>query len=202
MQGFTDKAIILFPKYETYEFRPYGYKYNYRKAVDKMIKYLNSCGIDCHMFYTDDIARDLSPANVTWVSSLNMADRFFVSKHCDGMTNAMSRDILQYPEIYERLADPDVDIKSMSESERFNNILSNNFKNANEIIKEYKVIVHFSKQRENQYQVKPKNGDGKVIIEVSVNNFVPKTYMSGSEVSPIDLLARGYANRAVDVWEI
>ena len=36
MQGFDTRALLLFPKYENYQNKPPAYKYQFKKAVEKL----------------------------------------------------------------------------------------------------------------------------------------------------------------------
>lgn len=202
MKGFTDKALIVFPKMEAYEFKSDEYKYHVRKAVMNLTAYFKEVGIEPHFFYTDDIARALLIPGITYVSTLNISDRYFVSQNCDGMANAMDKSIIQYPDIYAKYSVDDPDLNTLSVQQRFNLVMLHNNKAAVDIAHEYKIIIHFVKSRENQYTFKSKEQDGRILIEINMDKLTPVAYMSGMRVSPIDLFNRPYANRPLHVWEV
>lgn len=202
MKGFADKALIVFPKFETYEFKNDEYKYHVRKAVMNLLTYFKEVGIQSHFFYTDDIARALLIPGITYVSTLNISDRYFVSQNCDGMSNAMDKSIIQYPEVYAKYSIDDPDLNTLSVQQRFNLVMVHNNKAAMDIAQDYKILVHFVKPRETQYNFKSKNQDGRIYIEVNMDRLTPAAYISGTQVSPIDIFNRPYANRAMHVWEV
>ena len=202
MRGFDTKALILFPKFDTYENKSTAYKYELRRSVESLIKYLKSIDMEPHVFYTDDIARSLNLADVQYVSTLSRADRFFASKHCVGMTDAMSKQMIEYEDVYNEITAKDPGSLDMSEDERFELILRHNSKAASKIIPTYKVVIHFIARNKSQYKVTTKPNDGKIRINVSSNTFVPTVILSGNEENACDVLGTPYANRSLSLWEV
>lgn len=200
MKGFDDKALLLFPKLESYENRGYKYHHQFKQAVKNLIAYLSSVGIEPHVFYTDDIARELRCPEFKYVSTLSTADKFFTSKYCTGMTDALTLKMIEFPEIYNAITAKDPGSLDMSTEARFDMVLRHNSKAVSKIIPTYKIVIHFMIPNNAQYKATSKTGDGKIRIHVSANTFIPTVYMSGQEENPIDVLGVGYANRGLDVW--
>ena len=201
MRGFDNKALILFPKIENYNSKGGTYKYQFKKAVSNLIKYLTSIGMEPHVFYTDDVAREIRMPEFVWVSTLGTADKFFISKHCDGCSDAMTvQPYVNYEDIYNEVLAKDPGSLDMSEDERFEMVLRHSAKAAAKIIPMYKVVIHFMVPKRTQYKVTSKPGDGKIRINVNANTFSPKVYMGGVEENACDLLGVNYANRSLDVW--
>lgn len=200
MQGFDTKALILFPKYENYEFKSGDYKYQFKKAVSNLIKYLESVGIEPHVFYTDDVARDINHPGFKWVSTLSTADRYFVAKNCDNCGNALELPMITFDEVYNKVLDKDPGSLSMSMEERYEMVLRHSIKASSSIIPMYKIVVHFQIPKRAQYKVVSKPNDGRIRIDISANTFAPKVYMSGIEEDACDLLGVPYGNRSLDVW--
>lgn len=200
MRGFDTKALILFPKLENYENKPSNYKFQLKMAVNNLLKYLESMDIEPHVFYTDDVARALSLPNVTYVSTLNVSDKFFISKHCEGCSTAMKTPMVMFDDIYNEVLAKDPGSLDMTESERFEMVLNHSAKAAAKIIPTYKIVIHFMVPKKAQYKVTSKPGDGKIRINVSANTLSPKVYIGGKEEDACDLLGVPYANRSLDVW--
>lgn len=200
MQGFDNKALILFPKIENYESKPSNYKYQFKKAVTNLINYLKSIDIEPHVFYTDDVARTLHLPEVVYVSTLGVADRFFISKHCEGCSTAMQTGMLTYDDIYNNVLAKDPGSLNMTESERFEMVLNHSAKAAAKIIPTYKIVIHFMVPKKAQYKATSKPGDGKIRINISANTFSPKVFIGGNEEDACDLLGVPYANRSLDTW--
>lgn len=202
MKGFDDKALILFPKLENYANKPLNYKYQFKLAVDNLVSYFKSVGIQPYAFYTDDVARELRHPDILFISPLGDADNFFIQKYCDNATDALSLTMVHYPEIEnEVIAKDPIDIKA-DVAERFEGVVRHINKSTAKIIPLYRIVAHFQIPKRAQYKVTSKPGDGKIRMNISANTFIPKVYMSGNEEDPCDLLGTGYANRCLDSWEV
>lgn len=202
MQGFDNKALILFPFYENYVSKNYQYKDQFRNAVNKLVSYLKSVNIEPHVFYTDDVARELCLEDFVWVSSLSRADSYFVSKNCQGMLEAMSRPTVQFQDIYNAVTAKDPGEHNMSVEDRFAMVCRHSEKAISKIVPTYKIVVHFKFKNRMQYKVTSKAGDNKIRIYVDANTFLPEAYIGGMRTDPVDLLMAPYANRSLTSWEI
>lgn len=202
MQGFSDKALILFPPYELYIDRDSRYKMQFRQAVWKLCAYLRMQGIIPHVFYTDDVAREVNHPDFTWVSTLSKADRFFASRNCRAMQDALTRSTVLFDDVYNEITAKDPGEPNMSVEERFEMVLRHNSKAAAKIIPLYDIVVHVRFKSKQQYRVASKAGDKKIRIVVDANTFLPTCYIGGMEVDACDLLQVPYGNRCLDVWEI
>lgn len=202
MKGFDDKALILFPKWENYEGKPFNYKYQFKKAVQNVIDYLLSCNITPYVFYTDDVARAIGAPEFKWICTLGKADRFFISKYCDGCSEALTKKMLFFEDIYNDLIIKEPYDVNASPEEKFEVILRRSVKASNKIIPLFKIVVNFTIPNKSQYRVTIKPGDGKIRILINARNFYPKAYISGSEENICDLLELPCASRTVDLWEV
>lgn len=202
MQGFDNKALLLFPFLENYESKGYQYKDQFRTAVIKLCKYLKEQGIEPHVFYTDDVARQLCLEDFVWVSSLSRADSYFVSKYCEGMGTAMTRPTVKFEDIYNDVTAKDPGTPNMSVEERFELVCKHSKKAISKIVPNYKIAIHFKFKNKTQYKLTSKAGDNKIRIYVDANTFLPDTYIGGMHTNPVDLLCKPYANRSLLDWEI
>lgn len=201
MKGFDTKALLLFPKIESYERRGYQYHHQFKTAVVNLVNYLTSVGIEAHAFYTDDVAREMrDKVDLKFVSTLTTTDKFFTSKYCDGMRDALELKMIEFPDIYNAITAKDPGSLDMSTEARFDMVLRHNAKAVAKIIPTYKIVIHFMIPNNTQYKVTSKPGDGKIRVHVSANTFIPTVYMSGQEENPIDIFGVGYANRGLDMW--
>lgn len=202
MYGFTDKALILFPKLDDYDAKPYSWKQKFQTSLDNLYKYLNMNAIDVHMFYTDDVARKYPNRVDRWLNPLSKADSFFVSKHCVGMGDCMKTPMKEFPELCAEIARKDMVDTNASELDRFNMILRHTTAATKEIMKDYSLIIHFHKKSRLQYTVKSKPEDNRILVNVDCDNLVPICLMSGEEADIIDVFNLGCANRAMYLWEV
>ena len=63
MRGFTDKALILLSKPDSFEECGSIYKYDYKVAIDNIINYLDSMGISHDCLITDGLATNMNMHN-------------------------------------------------------------------------------------------------------------------------------------------
>lgn len=200
MKGFDNKALMLFPKLENYQNRSIGYKYNMKKAVTNMLRYLASIGIEPHVFYTDDVAREIKMPEFKWVSTLGKADRYFISKKCVGCGDALTIPMVEFEDVYNAVLAKDPGSLEMSDNERFEMIIRHTAKAASKIIPKYKIVIHFLVPSKAQYKVVSKPNDGRIRIDVNAFTFSPTAYLGGNEENICDLLGVPYASRSLDVW--
>lgn len=200
MKGFTDKALLLFPSLENYSGRSASYKYQFSAALNNLVQYLQNRGIQIHVFYTDDVARELRHGSFTWVSPVGKQELFFMKRYCDNCIDAMETPTVFYDNEYNKVLDKvPLDITQNNES-RFSGMLKRISKMQNIIIKDYKAVFHFYIPNRKQYTVKAKEGDGRILAEINASNFLVKTFMNGTEFNPIDLFGIECASRGLDVW--
>lgn len=202
MRGFADKALVLFPRKEDFEAKPVGWRSKFSAAYNNLYLYFKSRDIDVHVFYTDDVGRMYVSTKDNYIGTLSKADLFFVSKHCVGMEAAMSIPKIEFPDIYAEIARKDMVAPNASEMERFNMVLRHANDAAKQIMQDYSIIVNFMKKSSPQYKVKPKLDDGRILVNVDIDNFVPECFMSGTSVDTIDVFDLKCANRAMHSWEV
>lgn len=199
MRGFTDKALILFPKQENVLPRGYDYLYQFRTALDNLVQYLLSLDIEPHVFYSDDVAREFHTPDIKYIATLGKADNFFVSRNC-GMTDALTGDMITFPKVVDEAMRKFPTEQGASQDQRFAVILKRDHYAVSKIIPQYKLVVHFLRKGVAQYHVASKPDDGKIRIVVDALTFKPTVYLSGSEIDPISILDRNDANRSLISW--
>lgn len=202
MKGFDDKALLLFPLYDNYASHSSSYMYKFKQCLGNMRDYLHSQGMNLHAFLTDDVAMTHKDMIDTWLSPLSKADRFFTSKYCEGMSDVLTMDAVEFPDIYAECARKDAGDPKMSTMERFELVTKHCKQACSAIIPMYSVVVHFQVKSKLQYKVTSKPGDKRIRIDVDAQSFIPKVYMSGSEMPACDVLGVPYANRNLGNWEV
>lgn len=202
MKGFDTKALLLFPYFENYDSHGAPYKYKFKTCVQKMVRYLHSQGYEVHAFVTDDVAMLYKDCIDKWVSPLSKADRFFASKNCDGMTEVMKMDMVEFPDIYAKCARKDAGTPDMSVTARYDLVVKHNKQACAAIIPQYNVVVHFMVKSKLQYKATSKPGDKRIRINIDAGTFIPTVLMSGSEMFAADVLNVPYGNRSLENWEV
>lgn len=202
MKGFDTKALILFPNESTYIRKPAAYKYQFRQAVTNLVEYLKSVDIEPHVFFTDDIARTLNLPDFKWVSTLSTADRFFISKYCDGTASALQTEMIEFPDVYNAITAKDPGSLDLSVEQRFALVTRHDLKAIGTIVPKYRIVIHFMVKNKTRYKVTSKPDDNRIRIIVNAATFIPTAYIGGLEENAIDLFGVSYGNRALDNWEV
>ena len=200
MRGFTTRALILFPKMDSYENKPSVYKFQFRKAVANLLSYLEEMDIQPCVFYTDDVARSLNLENVKYIKTLPISDEFFVKKYCDSMVDVMSVEDNEFEEFIMEAQKKDPGTLDMTVEQRFELVSRHNAAVVKKIIPQFNVVFHFAIPNRAQYKVTSKPDDGRIRVTVNANTFAPTVFFSGKEEDPCDVLAAPYANRTLDNW--
>lgn len=202
MQGFDDKALILFPNLAFYEEKGLQYRFQFQKSVSNILAYLRSINMEPHAFLTDDLAWKLSNLNCKWVSTLNRGDLFFVTNNCGIPKEVMKMPLIEFPNIVDPIADKDKIPPKASVEERFKHVLSRDKKAITSIIPTYKVVVNFYQRGQTRYRVVIKPNGGKIRLVVDLSSFKLTAYINNVEENPIDLLNIKYGNKSLVNWEV
>ena len=186
MRGFTDKALILLSKPDSFEECGSIYKYDYKVAVDNIINYL-----DC--LITDGLATNMNMHNPRWLATGAPEDMFFMRNFCG---------VPDYPVV--DLDKDAVDLlrskfeikRGLSPEERFP-IVSKRVKYMEKaIISTYAFVVVFG----SEFRVKSKAGDGRAVLRVNEKKFYTSMDLSGEPVSINDFLQIPYGNQCLSEW--
>lgn len=202
MRGFDDKALILFMKEDLYDVKSYEYKYKLRHAVTNLCLYLGMMDIEPHVFYTDDVARIIANPDFKYVSTLAQGDKFFLSRNVEGTSDALTRKLIEYPDIYNEILMKDPGSNDMTKDQRFEMVLRHDQKAAAKIIPKYKIVFHFLMKGNAKYKVTSKPGDGKIRANININTFTMQVLLGGIEEDPISILNVPYASRSLINWEV
>ena len=178
MRGFTDKALILLSKPDSFEECGSIYKYDYKVAIDNIINYLDSMGIS---------------HNPLWLATGAPEDMFFMRNFCG---------VPDYPVV--DLDKDSVDLlrnkfeikRGLSPEERFP-IVSKRVKYMEKaIISTYAFVVVFG----TEFRVKAKEGDGRAVLRINEKKFYTSMDLSGEPVSINDFLQIPYGNQCLSEW--
>lgn len=193
MRGFTDKALILLSKPDSFEECGSIYKYDYKVAVDNIINYLDSMGISHDCLITDGLATNMNMHNPRWLATGAPEDMFFMRNFCG---------VPDYPVV--DLDKDAVDLlrskfeikRGLSPEERFP-IVSKRVKYMEKaIISTYAFVVVFG----SEFRVKSKAGDGRAVLHINEKKFYTSMELSGESVSINDFLQIPYGNQCLSEW--
>lgn len=201
MYGFTDKALITLPDYDTYMSRNDSYKYRFRVSVDNIIKYLNKNNIQPYGLYTDDLMRQIRPEGVKLISTLSTADSFFAAKNVQGMTDALTIPKWENQAIIDKYTSDLENAADMEPLERFKLLLKHDKKVARALIASFNVVFIFNFSKKN-YTATSKPNDQNIRVYIDAITLVPKVFMGGVEVDACDVLNLPSGNWPVADWRL
>lgn len=193
MRGFTDKALILLSKADSFNECGSIYKYDYKVAVDNIIQYLDSMGISHDCLITDGLATNMNMHNPRWLATGAPEDMFFMRNFCG---------VPDYPVV--DLDKDAVDLlrskfaikRGLSPEERFP-IVSKRVKYVERsLIASYSFVVVFG----TEFRVKSKEGDGRAVLRINEKKFYTSMELSGEQVPINDFLQIPYGNQCLSEW--
>lgn len=199
MKGFTDSALILLPHTECYEYKSEDYYKLLRRAINNIIAYCKYTDMTPCMLMTDSVAMAEDRDDVQWIQTIAPGDLIFAKRNCDikakdnaiKLTAAYKKALAKYPP---------------SDPTQVENYFQEMLKRVSRIEKDYistcKCIFSIQTPNHCSYNIKPTEGDGRVLVKISNTNFMPTTYISDMEINPIELLDFPTANLPVIDWRI
>lgn len=193
MKGFTDKALILLSTWDDFSQSSSMYKYDYKRAVDNLILYLDSVNVKRACLITDQMAARINMHNPLWLATGAPEDMFFMQNFC----SVPKYETQALPEaLQEKLRSKFPLTRGMEPKERFS-VVSKRVKYAEkELISSYDFVVVFGKQ----FNVKTHPGDGRAVMHVSDRGFIATLELSGEFVPINSFLQLGYANQSLSEW--
>lgn len=202
MTGYDTKALVLFPNLELYTDANTRMRWQWQQAASNLTRYLHSIGMEPHVFLTDDMAMEIPNLDVRYVNTLTRGDLFFAINNCGLPKQAMSWDLVEFPEMCAEIAEKNPIAANATVEERFNTILLRDKKAITSIIPQYNVVINFCKKGNSRYRVVIKPNGGKIRILIDASTFIAKTYINNVEENPIDLLGLGFGNKSLVNWEV
>lgn len=193
MRGFTDRALVLLSNPHAYEECGSIYKYDYQKAIQNLVEYLEDVEIAHDCLLTDGLATHLDMHEPRWLATGAQEDMFFMRNYCSVPAyNAVAVD----DETIQFLRGKFPIERGLSPEARFP-IVSKRVKYIErELINSYQFIVVFGKE----FSVKSKPDDGRAVLRVNEKRFYTSLELSGTSVPINDFLQIPYANQCLSEW--
>lgn len=199
MRGFTDKALILLPKTESWELKGDNYIYNFKQAINNILTYCHKFGMQPYCLSSDETANRLDLKNVLYDMSSTYGDKFFLESKCG--YRAVDT-VCDHPELYKKAIKRYPVTEDASDEEYLIALMKRDKYITKRIIDEYKFVVFFNTPNNPSFSVKSREEDERIVIIVNSNNFTCKCYISGNEIPSDDLLQEQTCNRPLCDWSI
>lgn len=199
MRGFTDKALILLPKVESWELKGDNYIYNFKQAIRNILAYCRKFDMAPYCLSSDETANHLGLHGVLYDMSSTYGDKFFLESKCGYRPVTTVSD---HPEIYKKAIKRYPVIEGVSDEEYLTDLQKRDRYITKKIIDDYKFVVFFNTPNNPSFSVKSREEDGRIVVMVNSNNFTCKCYISGNEIPCEDLLQEQTCNRPLCDWSI
>jgi hypothetical protein len=202
MKGFTDKCLLLFPKPEVYEYKTEHYYLNFKRALDRLMKYFSYLNVQVCCLTTDEIALVYDLSGVIWYQTLSDADTFFMRTHNQSKAKlAYKENMEKFPALYETAMSKFPLQRGLSTDQRFDVLVKREYLISKEIISDFNLVFSIQQPSNKSYNTPSKEGDGKIRISINNGSFICTCFMSGEEMDATDLLNFTGANRPMYEWE-
>jgi len=198
MRGFTDKALILFPKAESMTDYTLAHKYKFDKCVQNIVALLKENGITPCCLSNDEVAVTYNVAEEWW-STDTPEDRFFYAHNCEGvcvppMQITEDEELITAARKAYRIPKDLEDIQK-----RFDLALKRTKYIEKKLIRDCKLIFYFKVHGNPSYTVSSLEEDGRIIAYITPATLTCKTFLSSREVSNTDMFG-DTANKPVYEW--
>lgn len=193
MRGFADRALILFSDPSYYNEALGSYKNNYRRAVQNLLTYLESIGVEHDCLLTDQLAVQFNLPNTRWIATAVPEDLFFMRNYC----NIPNQESTPLPDaLATKLRTKYPVERGLSPEDRFAIVAKRTRMAERNLIDSYKFVVVFG----NTFRVRTKESDGRAVFSVNDKRFYTRMELSGAEVPISDFLQIPYGNLSLCDW--
>lgn len=200
MNGFTDKALILFPTLESWENESQRYKTQFNWALHNILKYMEDIDVTLYYFYTDDYAR-LNMSTGEYIQTLDTTERFFCMNNVEYMSDIMSKTKNYDEELHKKLCSKTMLQMDMDESMQFEIVEQHDKKMCSHYIKDFKAVIEFATDKKSRYNLSTKRiQPGHLHLVVLPGTFIVKAYFGPTEEDIVTLLQRKDASLPVSEW--
>lgn len=201
MKGFTDKAIILLPRFGVYNAKPGEWQRLFKLSVSNMVKFLKMNEIEAYTFNTDDISDLMGIPDLKQLDLLTQEDRllletFFLDGKKAPSGEPISQDIIKettkkYP--VKRGTSKEEKLAIFEKRDKFI---------SRKLIEQSKLVISWEVKSGAYYKVESKEGDQRIIVNVSPLNFSIEASLSGIPVDVIDIFNYTKARSPLHTWEV
>ena len=203
MIGYSTYGLIICPTIETYINKEPEYKRLLKKSVENAIKFLHMKKIRPAFLKMDYVALDLNISGINWFQTTTEADTIFVDDYCKPI-HTQTADDVKFLDIYKmveesKAASYETDTSS-DPDEYLIGINKRIEKITHEILERQLVIFNIFTPNRAAYNIKPKAGSPRILINVHNGTFVPTTYLGDMQMNPISLLEYDMGNRPLYEW--
>ena len=170
-----------------------SYKYDYKVAVQNILTYLKSVGIQHDCLLTDALATLMPMGDARWLATGAPEDLFYMRSYC----GVPDYDVVPLEaELMTRLRKKYPIKKGLTPETRFP-IVAKRVKFAEQaLISSYTFVVVFGKA----FKVRSTEEDGRAILRINEKQFYTSLSLSGSEVPINDFMQVPYANQCLSDW--
>lgn len=193
MQGFAEYALILFSDDKHYSDYSEAWKNQYRVAAHNLITLLHMKGIEPRVLITDQVADMVLTEQVTWLATETAANMFFMYTYY-GVPRYTT---IPLPEDIQLTLDAKWAIKVGTTPQDRHVLVDKRVRYAEkELTKRAQLIFSFS----GGYNPYPKEGDGRCIVNIKIQDFTPTVALGKMAIPPTDFMQYPYASQSLINW--
>lgn len=203
MRGFTDKAILVLPRYASYNNRPAEWKRLFRQSIQNLINYLKLSDIEVYSFNSDEINDLLNLKDLKLYDIVTPEDKMLLETFLLGGEKVPNGESFDNKDEIFKEARKKYPVKMGTSVEEKKNVFIKRDKwIANTIIKNMKLVINCEPVTKAYYKVKSTEGDGRIIVQLNQINFSIETKLSGEPVDVVDIFQYIRAYSPLYRWEV
>lgn len=203
MKGFTDKAILVLPRYASYNNRPAEWKRLFRESLGKLMEYLELEDIFVYTFNSDEINDLLNLKSLKLYDIVTPEDKMLLENFLLGGEKVPKGEEFDDKDRIFKEVRKKYPVKRGSTLEEKKDIFIKRDKwIANEIIKNAKLVINCEPVTKAYYKVKSKEGDGRIVLQVNQLNFAIEAKLAGEPVDVVSIFNYNRAYSPLYSWEV
>lgn len=212
MENFTDRLILIMPKEETTNRFSEFEERRFNRAVENIIRYFDSIGIETYCFSTDDVAIGLKHLGMKFIHSILPEDRFYLDKAVKDET-AYIKDAEELPsEIYDAVRKKYPVPRGLSVDDRYDLTVKRDRLSGNIFLKDFRFIITMDNKSNAYYRVEStkkkgdmrnqSNGDKRIVVRIDYNTFMCSATLSNVPIDISYIFQDEELLKPVNEWEI
>lgn len=203
MEGFTDRAILVLPRYATYDTRPSEWKRLFRKSLQTLINYFEVIGIKVYSFNSDELSDELKLKGLNTYDVVTDEDKILLESFLLGGEKVPAGE--EFPnekEIFTEVRKKYPVKRGTSILEKKDVFIKRDKWITKQIIKNSSLVINCESPTKSYYKVESKAGDNRIVIQLNSLNFSVGVKLSGEPTDAVAIFNYVKAYSPLYTWEV
>lgn len=203
MKGFAKSAVLVLPRYATYENRSMEWRRLFRASLQKIINYMELMNIKVYAFNSDELSDEISLKGLRTYDIVTSEDKLLLETFLLGGEKVpKGEDFENKEEIFNEARKKFPVKRGTSIEEKKGTFIKRDKWIAKQVIKQSKIVINCELASKAYYTVDSKPGDERLVIRINLLNFSPEVKLSGEDIDAIAVFNYAKAYSPLYSWEV